>query len=294
MQRPLSMTSFGRGEFSRESRSWTVEVKSVNHRFLDLKIKLPQKYSPLEEKVRQEIANHFSRGHVNVILTLTDTGAGATRLLPNLELARDYHRCLTTIQQELGLAGPPDLPLLASFREIITPVEVEENIEESWPDIRQALVNALENCARMRANEGATLKEDLLQRLAKLEATVQTIEAHLPELLKSRETALAERLSKLLQNVELDPMRLAQEVAILADKTDVTEEIVRLRSHSDQFRNFLAMDEPAGRRLDFLLQEFLREINTMASKISDAPTMHLTVEMKNELEKMREQVQNLE
>jgi len=160
--------------------------------------------------------------------------------------------------------------------------------------MEQALQEALTTCDRMRSEEGDAMAADLQERLSQFAGVVKKIETRIPELLLEREAKLKERLEKLLGNVQLDPQRLAQEVAILSDKTDVTEEIVRLDSHINQFRAFLESEEATGRKIDFLLQEFLREVNTMASKINDADIAHLTVDLKAELEKMREQIQNIE
>jgi len=294
MKRPLSMTGFGRAELTGIGRSCNVEVRSVNHRFLDIKIKLPSRYAMLEERIRRTIGESYSRGHVNVVITPAGETEEGTHLQPNLSLARDYYNSLLTIKQELSLDGTPDLAMLAGFKDMIVPVEIEEDLDELWFGMEAALREALDNSRQMRANEGQNLKEDLLARLSLFGGTVDDIELSIPELIAKKETQLKERIAILIQGVEVDPMRLAQEVAIMADRSDVTEEIVRLRSHINQFQNFLELDEPIGRRLDFLLQEFLREINTLASKINDAAIAHKTVELKNELEKMREQVQNLE
>jgi uncharacterized protein (TIGR00255 family) len=167
-------------------------------------------------------------------------------------------------------------------------------MDEEWRLISSALDAALKDCDIMREKEGQALLEDLLGRLAKFESIVRQIEASLPDLLQQRQNDLRLRVGKLLEGIDLDPIRLAQETAIMADKSDVTEEVTRLGSHIVQFRAFLASDEPVGRRLDFLLQEFLREVNTLSSKIANATIAHLGVEMKNEIEKLREQVQNIE
>ncbi|MFZ5774835.1 MAG: YicC/YloC family endoribonuclease [Thermodesulfobacteriota bacterium] len=294
MKRPLSMTAYGRGEAQSGSQSWTTEVRSVNHKFLDLNLKLPRKYLGLEDRIRKEIGSHYSRGHVDVLLTLGGTAAEAVRLSVNLELARDYFRCLEAIRAELNLADPPTLAMVKDFRDIIVSEEQEEDLEKLWPPVRESLRQALANALVMREQEGATLRHELETRLAEFGRTVDRIEQEIPAIVERRREKLKERLDTLLAGVELDPQRLTQEAAILADKTDVTEELVRLRSHIAQFNAFLAADEPVGRRLDFLLQEFLREINTLASKITDASTAHLSVELKNEVEKLREQVQNLE
>lgn len=289
------MTSFGRGEYTVDSRTWTVEIKSVNHRFCDIKIRVPRKYGALEEPIKKEIASSFSRAHIEVNVTCAGEGAESVILKTDLAFAKQYHRCLLELNEELGLNSPPDLAMIAGYRDIITMESPEEDLDEIWSGgIKQALAAALGECLRMREAEGGNLKVDLMNRLAVIGEAADKVAEMVPLLIEEKKVALAERLNNLLNGVEIDPTRLAQELAILVDKTDVTEELVRLRSHISQFANFLDLAEPIGRRLDFLLQEFLREINTLASKITNSEIAYLSVDIKNELEKMREQVQNLE
>ena len=187
--------------------------------------------------------------------------------------------------------------MLATYRDIIIPLEDEDGaelLEEFWSDLKGAVTEAIQECLKMRRSEGETLQADLLERVTVFQRKVDEIEDSLPMIIEKRGKVLQERLDNLLSGIDIDPIRLAQEVAILVDKSDVTEELVRLRSHMDQFNGFLSLDEPVGRRLDFLVQEFLREVNTISSKINHAETAHLIVGMKNDLEKIREQVQNLE
>ena len=297
MANPVSMTGFGRGAASINERSWTVELRSVNHRYLDISVKLPRRFLGWDERIKKEIAAIHQRGRIDLFITFTDAGLGSTRLRTDLGLAKEYLRCLNQVADELSVSGEPDLAMLASYRDIISPVEDDadaEALEEIWPPLKKAIMDSMEECHRMRQNEGDTLKADLLERLAVFQAKVDTIEQSLPLIIEKKENTLKERLDNLLNGIDIDPMRLAQEVAILVDKSDVTEELVRLRSHIEQFHGFLNIDEPVGRRLDFLLQEFLREVNTIASKINHAETAHLIVGMKNDLEKIREQVQNIE
>ncbi len=294
MNRPLSMTSFGRGDASHGTTTWTVEVRSVNHRYCDISCKIPRRYAPLEERIRREVAGRYSRGHIDVVLSYVTGGADSVRISVDLGLAQRYQQSLCELSEALDLTPPADLAMVAAFKDVVTVTEAEEDLDAVWPHIQAALAGALDNGMAMRAREGAALKEDLLGRLAALAATADIIEKQAPELVRKKEAALKERLDNLLKGVDIDPARLAQEVAVMADKADVTEELVRLRSHCRQFAHFLELDEPVGRRLDFLMQEFLREINTTASKINDAGVAHLAVELKNEVEKMREQVQNLE
>ena len=297
MGKPVSMTGFGRGTASGKEKSWTVELRSVNHRHLDISIKLPRRFIGLDDRIKKEISSFHNRGRVDIFITFNDEGIESTKLKADLGLAKEYLRCLREVARELTITGEPDLTMLASYRDIISPMDEEggaEILEEYWPDLQEAIADALKECLGMRQNEGQILQNDLLERLAIFQQMIDTIEQSLPLIIEKREKALQERLDNLLSGIDIDPVRLAQEVAILVDKTDVSEEIVRLRSHLEQFHGFLNINEPVGRRLDFLVQEFLREVNTIASKINHAETAHLTVGMKNELEKIREQVQNLE
>lgn len=294
MKRPLSMTGFGRGEAGTADRRWIVEIRSVNHKFSDVKIKIPRTYIALEDRIKKELSTLFSRGHIEVMVTLSGSQAEGLTMTANLPMAHAYHASLLSIQKELGLIGAPDLKSILECKDIITLAEVEEDVDLAWAELSVALTNAIDASLQMREAEGLSLKKDLVERIESFTATIQAIEERIPELIVQRTTTLKERLNTLLDAVNMDPMRLAQEVAILADKSDVTEELVRLKSHIQQFRSFLESDEPVGRRLDFLLQEFLREINTMASKINDASIAHMTVDLKNEVEKIREQAANIE
>jgi len=297
MGQAISMTGFGRGEASGKRGSWIVELRAVNHRYLDIGIKLPRRFMSWEDRIKKEISSFHIRGRVDVYVTFNDEGAETSRLKADLRLAREYWACLKDIAEDLSIPGEPDLTMLASYRDIIASPDEEaggELLEELWPALRAAIGAALEECHQMRQSEGEALQKDLLERLYSFQQKIDEIAQSLPQIMEKRETGLQERLDKLMSGVDIDPVRIAQEVAILVDKTDVSEEIVRLRSHVEQFQGFLNLDEPVGRRLDFLVQEFLREVNTIASKISNAETAHLTVGMKNDLEKIREQVQNLE
>ena len=297
MGKPLSMTGFGRGEASGEGISWIVEIRSVNHRYLDIGVKLPRRFIGLEDRIKKEISLYHNRGRIDVYITLNDEGLESSRLQADIPLAKEYLACLQEVSEVLAIAGEPDLAMLASYRDIIIPRDEDvgaEFLEKIWPGLRAATVSALEECRNMRQNEGRVLQQDLVERLTAFQMKIDDIEKSLPQIQEHRKNNLQERLDILLSEVDIDPVRLAQEVAILVDKSDVSEEIVRLRSHVMQFHGFLELTEPIGRRLDFLVQEFLREVNTIGSKISNAVTAHMTVEMKNDLEKIREQVQNLE
>jgi len=288
------MTGFGRGEASHDERSWIAEIRTVNHRFLDQKVVMPRAFAGLEERVRKIVASHQDRGRVDLILSLHGKSSGGPLLKVDMDLARQYHGCLQQLADEFGCGARIQLSELLNQRDIITLQEQSPDLDQEWPLVKEAVVAALQECASMREQEGQSLKDDLLQRLDSFAATVAAIEKSIPEVLKLRQLELKKRVNRVLEGMDIDPMRLAQETAIMADKADVTEEVVRLASHISQFRDFLDSAEPVGRRLDFLLQEFLREVNTLSSKISNAAIAHLGVEMKNEIEKLREQVQNIE
>ncbi len=292
MSSPLSMTCFGRGEAGDGTRTWTVEVRSVNHRYCDVSVRMPRSWAAIEERIKKAVARRFSRGKVDVTVDCRGDAGSGLRL--DLELARQYHQGLLRLKKEFSLAGQADLALLASCRDVFVQEDREEDMDRLWDAVEPALQEALANGLAMRRREGENLKNDLTARLAGFREMLGRIEQQAPVIVERRAALLRERLARLLDDMEADEMRLAQEIALLADKVDISEEIVRLYSHLDQFGHFLEAGEPVGRRLDFLLQEFLREINTMASKIGDVQVTHLVVELKNEVEKMREQVQNLE
>ncbi len=292
--RPRSMTGFGRGEASAEGRTWVAEIRTVNHRFLDQRVVLPRLFNAFEEPVKKIVATILDRGRVDITFSVQGLSAVEPQLVINESVARQYHRCLQQLIDVYGLDGTVTLRDMLTLRDVITLEEQRPDMDVEWVLISSALEAALKDCDIMREREGQALQQDLLGRLAKFESVVRQIDTHIPELQQQRQSDLRLRVGKLLEGLDLDPIRLAQETALMADKSDVTEEITRLDSHMAQFRAFLASDEPVGRRLDFLLQEFLREVNTLSSKISSASIAHLGVEMKNEIEKLREQVQNIE
>ena len=224
MGKILSMTGFGRGEASGNGRSWTVELRAVNHRYSDIIIKMPRQYSVLEDKIKKEVIKYHTRGRLDIYISVTDQQSDANRLKADIGLARQYYNCLKEIGQELSVAGEPDLSLLATFRDIVVPVEDEggtEIVEQLWIDVKGAVVAALDDCLAMRQNEGEVLLKDLQLRMKVFEQTVNDIENAIPEILEKRQEALKERLDNLLSGVDIDPIRLAQEIAVMADKSDV-------------------------------------------------------------------------
>jgi uncharacterized protein (TIGR00255 family) len=288
------MTGYGRGEWQENEKRLEVEVKSFNHRFLDISPHLPRRLNSLEARVRSVIRQRLSRGRVEVSVQIEDASLVEQRLELDVALARDYHLGLKTLQQELGILGEIRLETLANFREIFTRKEVETDLEKEWASLQTALEAALRSLEQMRQDEGLALREDFLGRLTALEEMTKEIEKKAPLALEACRDRLAERVQELSRGLPVDETRLAQEVAYLAERSDITEELVRIRSHLNQFRQMLDDSEPVGRKLEFLLQEINREANTIGSKASDAGIAHVTVEIKSELEKMREQVQNVE
>jgi uncharacterized protein (TIGR00255 family) len=288
------MTGFGRGEATEDGQTWIVEIRTVNHRFLDQRVVLPRAFAALDERVKKTVASGQDRGRVEVSISVTGKTSAAPQLMLNLDLARQQYSCLQQLTEEFGVGPRIQLTDMLQQRDIISLQEQNPDLDREWPLMEKAVLAALAECARMREQEGLSLKDDLNSRLNNFATIVHRIETDIPGVLQQRQDELEKRVLKLLAGMDIDPIRLAQETAVMADKADVTEEVVRLASHISQFRAFLDSDEPVGRRLDFLLQEFLREVNTLASKISNAAIAHLGVEMKNEIEKLREQVQNIE
>lgn len=289
-----SMTGYGRAEIKREGRTWNVEVRSVNNRFLDAKVKLPRDYGALEEGIRLRIAEFHQRGRIDLNLSVSGDFSDLVSIRIDQGLASTYKKALETLAEQTGIACTIDLLMFANLPDVLIREQLHDDLDEIAPSVDRVVTEALQRCLGMREKEAQHLCEDLRERLLSFAGVLQVIEAKAPELISQREATLKERLEKLLGAVELDPVRLAQEVALLADKTDVTEELVRLRSHIRQFEDLLQVSEPVGRTLDFLIQEFLREVNTIGSKINDAPIAHQVVALKSELEKMREQIQNIE
>jgi uncharacterized protein (TIGR00255 family) len=248
----------------------------------------------LEDPIRKIIATFHQRGRVDLSLAVTGDFSDLVEVRVNKNVAAAYRDSLVNLADALGIECDLSLAQIAQLPDVLVREQRAEDIDELTSSVEAAVHDALQSCDEMRMREAAALVDDLSARLASFSAVLNEVEKRIPELIQHRQAALQERLQQLLGGVDLDPMRLAQEVAVIADKTDVTEEMVRLRSHIGQFEEMLQTSGAVGRKLDFLIQEFLREVNTMASKINDADIAHMTVGLKSELEKMREQVQNIE
>ncbi|MGI6285381.1 YicC/YloC family endoribonuclease [Neomoorella humiferrea] len=289
-----SMTGYGRGEAKSDGLTVTVEIRSVNQRFLDVVVRLPRLYAALEEKIRQVIKNALSRGRVEVMISINEEFGEKRPLTVDMGLAMAYYNALKELAQKLALSADITAEKLLAFPEVVKIAEPQWDEAVLWPVVEEALTKALDELLAMRRAEGGRLKADLEKRLLYIRQQVEAIRERAPEVPREYAKRLRERIAELCGGIPLDPGRLEMEVALLAERADVTEEIVRLLSHLEQLA--LAMDgtEPAGRRLDFILQEMWREINTIGAKAGDLAISNLVVAVKGELEKMREQVQNLE
>ena len=270
-----------------------MEVTSVNNRFLEVRCRLPRRLNGLEPRIQQAIQGRVARGHVEVRLEERNQD-GPRALRVDVELARQYVQALQTLQAELGLPGEVRLEMLVGQREVLAIAEAEDSLENLWAGVEPSLTAALDALLEMRAREGVALTAALLRDLGEVEAGLARILARAPEVVALHRERLRERVAALLEGRLPDPERLEQEVALLADRSDVTEECDRLKSHLLQFQQALGVAGPQGRRLDFLLQEMNREVNTIGSKAADAGVAQEVVSLKTALERLREQVQNLE
>ncbi len=289
-----SMTGFGRGQAPARDGAWLVELRCVNSRFLDSHFRLPHGLAGLEERIKKLLASRLTRGRINIAVKATGAVEVPPKLLLNKPLVHEYRRVLDELKAELGMTSEPGLGPFLSNRDLILVEEASPDMEQLWAELAPALNQALDEVDVMRAAEGANLAQDLAERLELLDRLFSEAAAQAPQVVENYRNKLKDRIAQLLADTEPDPQRLALEVAILADKCDVTEEAVRAQSHLVQFREALQATEPVGRKLDFLLQELNREANTMTSKLPDAKASQLCVDIKTELERLREQVQNIE
>ena len=290
-----SMTSFGRSSSEEgKKRFFTVEMKSVNSRYLDANIRMPKSLISLEEEIRKMINNSLSRGKVDVFVNLKTYNEGNGVPKVDINLAQGYLQCLKEIEEKLGVKNDISVMQIARLPEVITVVEEEDKIEEIWQEIRPLIEESLNMMISMREAEGNKLKEDILSKITTVEELVSKVEEFADDIPKSFKVKLEERLKELLGNVDIDENRVAMEVCMFADKSTVDEEIIRLRSHINQVRETLKLNEPVGRKLDFIVQEMNRETNTIGSKSSDIKMTNIVIDIKNILEKIREQVQNIE
>ena len=289
-----SMTGYGRAERTLDGRTVTVELRSVNNRYLDCNVRMPRLYLFAEEGFKAQVQKTISRGKVDVFITLEGAGTQALAVSVNRPVADGYYAALRELAELYGLNGDIPISLLSQFPDVLLAEKAEEDADQTAQEISAALTQALFDFDQMRTREGAKLEEDILSRAARIEELVEQVKSRSPETVSEYRARLEERMNEVLANLQLDPARILTEAAIFADKVAVDEETVRLTSHIAQLREMLSQGGAIGRKLDFLIQEFNREANTIGSKCSDMEIAGLVVEMKAEIEKIREQVQNVE
>ncbi|MBC6696209.1 YicC family protein [Terrisporobacter mayombei] len=291
----ISMTGFGRGEFKNDNYHFLIECKTINHKYCDINVRLPRKISFLEDKIRNYVKNFVKRGRVDLYIKLDLIGSEDVNLKFDDKLATQYVNILKEIKEKFELQDDISVMNVAKFPDIVKCEEKEEDEDLYWSMLREALDIALVKLGQMRQEEGKKLAEDTLERCNILKNIVNEIEMYSDTVVDEYKEKLNTRINEILDNPSIvDENRLAQEIAIFADKSNITEEIVRFRSHIEQLKNTVVKNESIGRKIDFLIQEMNREVNTMGSKSSNINITNLVVEVKSELEKIREQIQNIE
>ncbi|MBP7174849.1 MAG: YicC family protein [Thermoclostridium sp.] len=289
-----SMTGYGHYEYQNEEIRMSIEIKTVNHRYCDVYIRLPRQLGCFEDKVRSLITSRVSRGKIDVFINWENIGEGKKDVILDEGLARAYCQAMSKISQSLGLREDISATSLARFPEILRVEKKEEDSEQIWAVLEQAVNEAVNNLLTMREAEGEKLKKSLLDICGSVEVYRQKIMERAPHVVAEYREKLSARIRELMDNNTIDEMRIAMEVAMFADKASINEELVRLKSHLDQFGQIVSMDGPIGKKLDFLLQEMNREVNTIGSKANDLEITRNVVELKSEIEKIREQIQNIE
>lgn len=289
-----SMTGFGRAKLEKNDRIYNIEIKSVNHKYNDISIKLPRTLSYLEDKIKKTISNNISRGKVDVFITFENYSNEGKDIIVNKELIKNYMDKFIELANENNLSINIPVTEITKLPEVLTLKDnnADEDIIEN--ELLECLNEAINNFVNMREVEGNKIKEDLERRISKIESQIEKISEYSTGLIEEYVVKLNERIKEILKTDIVDETRLAQEVVIYADKSSVEEEITRLRSHINQFRTMLNEEKPIGKKMDFLIQEMNREINTTGSKSGSLDITNLVIEIKTELEDIREQIQNIE
>ena len=289
-----SMTGFGRAEQIIDGRDIIVEIRSVNHRYYEFSARVPRAYGYIEEKLKSFLNGRISRGKVEVSVSIAAVEAADTLIEINKSVAKGYVDALRSVGEELGLADDLTLSQLVRLPDIFTVRKTADDEEQIWNSVKAVADEAVSKFISMREAEGLKMKEDVLERADIIERLVDEVERLSPISAENYRSKLYSRLCEVLADKNIDEQRIVTEAAIFADKTAVAEETVRLKSHIRQLRDMLALDEPVGRKLDFLIQEFNREANTIGSKAQDIAVTKIVVDLKSEIEKIREQIQNIE
>ncbi|MGX8797909.1 YicC/YloC family endoribonuclease [Fusibacter sp. JL298sf-3] len=291
-----SMTGFGRGQHSSEVFDVTVEIKTVNNRYCDVIVKMPKKLTVFEDRIKNKVKGKLSRGRVEIYINFEEKAFDNYEVVPNFDVLDKYVKAYSEIKRRYELESDIDLKMLARLQDGIDVSYLERGEEEYWEALEPALAEALDKLEAMRRHEGEKLKVDIVSKIASIQKILGEIEKLSPIILESYKNRVKERISDLLEalDTELDMYRLANEVAVYADKTNINEEVVRIHSHLAQLEHILSLEEPVGRKLDFLIQELNREVNTIGSKSPDYDISNYVIDLKSELEQIREQVQNVE
>ena len=290
-----SMTGFGMGEYKDDKYNISVECKTINHKYLDVNPRLPRKVSFLEDRLRQLVKDYISRGRVDMFIKFDTVSSSGAKLVYDEDLAKQYFEILKRIKDGFDLKQEINPVEISKFPEVVSVTEAEDDEEILWNALREASEKALMSLSNMRKEEGTKLEKDIIERSNLLEKYIDDVERFSDTVVEDYRSRLNQRIGEILENPALvDEARLAHEVAIYADKSSITEEIVRFRSHINQLRNTIVNDDSIGRKLDFLIQEMNREVNTIGSKSSAIDITNLVIQIKAELEKIREQVQNIE
>lgn len=289
-----SMTGYGRQKGENERREVQVEIKSVNHRYLDLNVKVPRIYSFLEEPIKTAVSAAVARGKVDIYLSITAKEGGDVKVSPNLALAGEYLRALWQVRDTYSLKDDISVMELARMPDLLTVAREEPDAEEVKNQVLEVLGRALEEYNAMRRTEGERLCQDIARRGQEIGRMVDQVEIRSPQSVEEYRQKIAQRMTEILGDSDIAEQRILAEAALFADKVSVTEEVVRLRSHLSQLQKMVQGDAPVGRKLDFLVQELNREANTIGSKANDYELAQIVIEIKAEIEKIREQIQNLE
>ncbi|MDD6101830.1 MAG: YicC family protein [Clostridiales bacterium] len=289
-----SMTGFGRYEAVDDTRHMIVEIKSVNHRYCEISTKLPKKLYCFDSYIRQLVKQYCDRGKIDIFITYTDDAAGTGNIKYNPELAKEYTMYLNRLKEDTGINDEISLGLLARMPEVITLSDESEDPEQLKDLLTEAVTKALENFVEARRTEGEHLKNNIFDKISSLENILSGIEKRFPEMMADYRTKLENKLKEVIEDTKVSEQTIAAELIIYADKICVDEETVRLRAHFNNVRDTLDKGENVGRRLDFLAQEMNREANTILSKANDITVSNIAIDIKTEIEKIREQIQNIE
>lgn len=289
-----SMTGFGRGELEEYGRSFTVEIKTVNHRYSDVSVRLPRQLSYFEDSIRKLVLKNISRGKIDIYISQDKFSEDDIQVSVDDTLASSYIKALYELRDKFKLEDDITVSIVSRYPDVISVTKREEDKEEIWNTLSSAIEISLRNLMDMRKIEGQKLAADILERQKHIKSVVEKIEERSPVVVQEYKAKLEDRIKEIAGDISIDESRLLTEVAIFADRCSITEEMVRLYSHLDQLVSILQENEPVGRKLDFLVQEMNREVNTIGSKANDIFISKYVVELKSEIEKIREQIQNIE